>query len=301
MVDGGFPSTTEENALKEMITPQNFAWRLFKRVADEDVEYGVRHELPMGALSKIPWRKNDVKYVANEIYFDLVESIDCIMSGAGGSVKCEVYGEIQANCKLSGNPDLTLSFTNPSIPDDCSLHRCVRINRFQRDKVLSFVPPDGKFTLLTYRIDGITNIPITVKPSIQYKKGGGTVNITVAQKFGSEKGAEELAIMIPFPKCMISSSLSCNCGVLRQDEITKVLKWEIGKYPKDKTPELRGGISLPADFLPDEAPTISVRFSVKQFSASGLKVDGLGVRGVRYKPVKGVRCITRAGRFEIRC
>jgi hypothetical protein len=27
-------------------------------------------------------------------------------------------------------PDLTLSFTKPSLLDDCSLHRCVRINRY---------------------------------------------------------------------------------------------------------------------------------------------------------------------------
>lgn len=63
----------------------------------------------------------------------------------------EVSGEIQSLCKLSGMPDLTLSFTNPHILDDVSLHPCVRYNRFETNKVLSFVPPDGNYKLMSYR------------------------------------------------------------------------------------------------------------------------------------------------------
>lgn len=69
-------------------------------------------------------------------------------------VSCEVTGEVLVNCKLSGVPDMTLSFSNPSILDDCSFHHCVRYNRFERDKVMSFVPPDGKFKLASYRYEG---------------------------------------------------------------------------------------------------------------------------------------------------
>jgi len=48
-------------------------------------------------------------------------------------------------------PDLTLIFTNPRILDDISMHPCVRIARFERDRVISFVPPDGQFKLMNYR------------------------------------------------------------------------------------------------------------------------------------------------------
>ncbi len=41
----------------------------------------MKDELSSAALSKIPWRKNDVSYNRNEIYFDLVESLDVIISG----------------------------------------------------------------------------------------------------------------------------------------------------------------------------------------------------------------------------
>jgi AP-3 complex subunit mu len=40
---------------------------------------------------------------------------------------------------------------------------------------------------------------------------------------------------------------------------------------------------------------------VKMLCLSGLKVDGLAIRGVKYKPFKGVRSVTQAGKFQVRC
>ena len=48
----------------------------------------------------------------------MVEEIDCSIDTNGLMVSCDVSGEILVNCKLSGMPDLTLSFTNPSIIDE---------------------------------------------------------------------------------------------------------------------------------------------------------------------------------------
>lgn len=32
-------------------------------------------------------------------------------------------------------------------------HQCVRLNKFEADRTISFVPPDGEFELMTYRVD----------------------------------------------------------------------------------------------------------------------------------------------------
>lgn len=69
----------------------------------------------------------------------------------GNLVKCEIYGEVQVNSHLSGLPDLTLSFANPSILDDVRFHPCVRFRPWESDQILSFVPPDGQFKLMSYR------------------------------------------------------------------------------------------------------------------------------------------------------
>lgn len=69
----------------------------------------------------------------------------------GTLVKCEVYGEIEVNSQLSGIPDLTLSFANPSILNDVQFHPCVRLRPWESNQILSFVPPDGHFKLTSYR------------------------------------------------------------------------------------------------------------------------------------------------------
>ena len=46
---------------------------------------------------------------------------------------------VQANSRLSGIPDLTMTFIDPDVIDDCSFHPCVRYNRFERDRVVRHV------------------------------------------------------------------------------------------------------------------------------------------------------------------
>ena len=31
-------------------------------------------------------------------------------------------------------------------------HQCVRLSRFETDRTISFIPPDGEFDLMTYRL-----------------------------------------------------------------------------------------------------------------------------------------------------
>ncbi|KAI6683931.1 hypothetical protein NL676_029844 [Syzygium grande] len=36
--------------------------------------------------------------------------------------------------------------------DDIKFHQCVRLARFENDRTISFIPPDGSFDLMTYRL-----------------------------------------------------------------------------------------------------------------------------------------------------
>jgi len=49
-------------------------------------------------------------------------------------------------------PDLTFTLANPRLLDDVSFHPCVRFKRWENERVLSFIPPDGNFRLLSYHI-----------------------------------------------------------------------------------------------------------------------------------------------------
>ena len=37
--------------------------------------------------------------------------------------------------------------------EDTKFHQCVRLSRFENDRTISFVPPDGEFELMSYRLN----------------------------------------------------------------------------------------------------------------------------------------------------
>lgn len=146
MVDYGWPLTTEPNALKAMIRPPTVMSKLLQSTT------AVSDELPSGTISNMPWRATGVHYTQNEIYMDIVEEVDAITTATGAVVSSDVSGTIQCQSHLSGVPDLLLTFKDPNLLDDCSFHPCVRYARFEKDQIVSFVPPDGDFELMRYRI-----------------------------------------------------------------------------------------------------------------------------------------------------
>lgn len=301
MMDNGYPFTTEFNVLKEMIAPSDF-------VADLAAEFtgtqgNQKTQLPDGSMTNIPWRPTRPKYSTNEIYFDIIEEIDCIIDVNGLIVTSEITGHIQVNCRLSGMPDLTLTFNNPRIFDDCSFHPCVRYLRFEQSRVISFVPPDGNFELMRYRVSHQIQPPIYCKPQITFGEGGGRVSVMVGAKNTMGKTLENVAVTIPFSKSVASGSFTANIGSASFNDLNKTCKWTVGKITKDlqKTPMLSGTVNLvPGQPPPESAPACLVDFKVNMFSASGIRVDSLTVHNENYKPYKGVRTVTKAGKFQVR-
>jgi len=164
------------------------------------------------------------------------------------------------------------------------------------------VPPDGQFKLMNYRVKGQLQLPIYVKPQLSWANTSGRITVMAGTKNTGGKQVEDVVITIPFPKSISSTTLSANFGTVSYDDITKVCKWTIGKMPSNKTPQLEGTIALPPGATaPDTNPTISAEFKIVMWAVSGLKVDSLAVHNERYKPYKGVRSVTKAGKFVVRC
>ena len=78
-----------------------------------------------------------------------------------------------------------MSFVNSNIFDDVSLHQCVRFRKWETEKNLSFVPPDGNFRLMSYHIgaQNIVNVPLFVRHHISFKEVvGGKLEIQLNAK-----------------------------------------------------------------------------------------------------------------------
>ena len=129
----------------------------------------------------------------------------------------------------------------------------------QRERVVSFVPPDGAFTLMSYRVDGVTQMPLSVRPSVAVAGQTGRVHIAVSPRHNDRKAVEDLVLTIPLPKATLSTALSASGGSIRYDETRKIVRWEIGFLPESKQQVLEGTFELPAGYVHDEMTVVSVR------------------------------------------
>ncbi|OZJ05332.1 hypothetical protein BZG36_01595 [Bifiguratus adelaidae] len=299
MMDYGYPLTTETSVLKEVIPPPTVYNKVYSTVS---AAAGVGQKLPSGTLSSIPWRKLGIKYANNEIYFDVVEEVDAILEKNGSIISAEAHGTLNVNCRLSGMPDLSMTFINPRVIDDVSFHPCVRYQKYVSDKVLSFVPPDGHFKLMTYRVNLPSGqlIPLQVRPQVTATKNGGKFEVVVTPRPTEGKAIEHLVVTISMGKACTGVNASCSMGDHFYDSTNKTLRWEVGKVDiRGRPPTLSGSFSSSVDAL-DNPLSITLGFQINMYAVSGLKVDSLKIYHEGYKPYKGVRSLTRAGKFQVR-
>ncbi|XP_033088054.1 AP-3 complex subunit mu-2 isoform X3 [Trachypithecus francoisi] len=302
MLDNGFPLATESNILKELIKPPTILRTVVNTITGST---NVGDQLPTGQLSVVPWRRTGVKYTNNEAYFDVIEEIDAIIDKSGSTITAEIQGVIDACVKLTGMPDLTLSFMNPRLLDDVSFHPCVRFKRWESERILSFIPPDGNFRLLSYHVSAqnLVAIPVYVKHNISFRDSSslGRFEITVGPKQTMGKTIEGVTVTSQMPKGVLNMSLTPSQGTHTFDPVTKMLSWDVGKINPQKPPNLKGTMSLQAGASkPDENPTINLQFKIQQLAISGLKVNRLDMYGEKYKPFKGIKYMTKAGKFQVR-
>ena len=51
--------------------------------------------------------------------------------------------------------------------EDITFHRCVKLTKFDADRTITFVPPDGEFELMKYRITDNITLPFKVVPIVE--------------------------------------------------------------------------------------------------------------------------------------
>ncbi|XP_042009367.1 AP-3 complex subunit mu-like isoform X2 [Salvia splendens] len=298
MIDNGFPLTTEPNILREMIAPPNIVSKVLSVVTGNTSN--VSNTLPGATASCVPWRKTDLKHATNEVYVDLVEEMDATINRDGNLVKCEIYGEVQVNSNLSGLPDLTLSFANPSVFNDVRFHPCVRLRPWELNQILSFVPPDGQFKLMSYRVKKLKSTPIYVKPQFTSDSGTCRISVLVGIRNDPGKSIDNITVEFRLPPCVTSSDLSPNYGSVNV-LADKTCSWTIGRMPKDKAPSMSGTLVLETGMERLHVfPTFQVAFRIMGVALSGLKIDKLDLKNPLSRPHKGFRALTRGGEFQVR-
>jgi len=336
MIDSGLPFTTELNSLETIIAPPTTLGKVVQAMSGtggqvlSDVPpdaagqtgalgvlgaaLGTSGHTQIGtASSEVWWRKQNVSYASNEVYVDIVESIDCICNGQGHMVAGGVTGEILVNSKLSGFPEVLLSFRNPGILQNVSFHPCVRLHRYERDRMLSFVPPDGEFSLASYWIPDTTiGLPFNFSASVTYHAEHGKLSISANPKMALARENKQMLIdkfvvTVRLPQSIASGNLSCaKGGNIRFDEDTKTVVWHVGKLAGQEN-KAEGTLSYCTDpkdgtaVIPsEEKSTAQLSFVVKGWAVSGMRLDACEISGINYSPYKASRYTTDSGKVDFR-
>lgn len=201
-------------------------------------------------------------------------------------------------------PDLIMNFKQPQMIEDVSFHPCVRYAKYEQDRSISFVPPDGEFVLMTYRISNLPMSPIYCRPQLSFNEAGGTVNIMLGLRHTMGKALEDVKISVPLPCQIDSHAITTNSGVVNFEPTTKQIQWNVGKIdPMDKKSiSCSGGVKLPpkSQISKSGSAAVLIDFKLPTVALSGLRVDAVNLKNENYKPYKGVRYVTQAGRFEVR-
>lgn len=328
MMDAGYPQTTDTTIIREYI--KNQAHRLIFKDPPK--------KIPSCVTDKVSWRPDGIKHKKNEVYLDVIEKLNMLISPTGTVLKGEILGFLKMKSWLSGMPELKLGLNDKILMDaysqahkqdtgsnetdqscntlkkskmveleDVQFHQCVRLVQFMSDRTISFIPPDGDFVLMTYRL------PTKIKPLIHVESNiveptSTTTRLRYSIKaktnFRSRSVATNVEIHIPVPQDADTPAFHVSMGCVKYLPDKNLMVWCIKHFPGQKEHILSANFGFPSTLqkLPSTMKKpINVLFEIPYFTVSCLTVRYLKiVEKSGYHALPWVRYITRNGDYSIR-
>jgi AP-1 complex subunit mu len=68
--------------------------------------------VPTAASNVVCWRADGIKYSKNEIFLDVVEKLNILVSNNGNVLRSEIIGAVKMRSHLSGMPELKLGLND---------------------------------------------------------------------------------------------------------------------------------------------------------------------------------------------
>ncbi|RPB26795.1 clathrin adaptor, mu subunit [Terfezia boudieri ATCC MYA-4762] len=322
ILDFGYPQNTETDTLKMYITTEGVK-------SERAIEDSSR--ITMQATGALSWRRADVKYRRNEAFVDVIEDVNLLMSAQGTVLRADVNGQIVMRAYLSGVPECKFGLndrllldgdglTRPSgnkggqkatraaagsvTLEDCQFHQCVKLGKFDTDRIINFVPPDGEFELMRYRATENVNLPFRVHAIVnEIGKTKVEYQVAIRANYGAKLFATNVIIRIPTPLNTANISTRTSQGKAKYEPSENYIVWKIARFTGQSEYVLSADATL-TSMTNQKAwsrPPLNLSFSLLMFTSSGLLVRYLKVfEKSNYSSVKWVRYMTRAGSYEIR-
>lgn len=318
MMDFGHPQTTESKILQEYITQESHQMEVPARP-------------PIAVTNAVSWRSEGLRYRKNEVFLDVVESLNLLVSSTGNVLRSEILGAVKMKCYLSGMPELRLGLNDKAMfeatgrntrgkaieMEDVKFHQCVRLSRFETDRTISFIPPDGEFELMSYRLNTQVKPLIWVECMVESHSGSrieymlkvGQIlpqrslpsdSCQAKAQFKRRSTANNVQISIPVPEDADTPKFRTNIGSVHYAPETSSIVWKIKQFGGGKEFLMRAELGLPSVRGDDEKGggmmggfggsmggaggaggkakrPIQVKFEIPYFTTSGIQVRYLKI------------------------
>jgi len=328
MMDFGYPQITSTLSLKSCVyneaiivdPPSNTS----KMVNPKTASASAVHKPVISAVNANGKKADSSGTQKNEIFVDILERLNVLFSANGYVLNSTIDGCIQMKSYLAGSPQLRLALNQdlvigknngqygvPTV-DDINFNEIVNLTEFENSRILSFVPPDGEFILLNYRVTGDFTTPFRIMPSIE-EIDSKKLEITVMVRADMPQNhfGANVSIEIPLPKC--TSVASCtviaspgsghtNAEFVRADG--KIL-WTVKKIPGGTEQTMRAKVTLSQSCTTQirrEIGPINMNFEIPMFNVSDMQVRNLRIveENAGYTPFRWVRYVTQSNSYVCR-
>ncbi|KAI4834682.1 AP-1 complex subunit mu-1 [Plasmodium brasilianum] len=321
MIDNGFPQLSEVKILREYI----------KNKAHQLTINNIK--IPSAITNSVSWRNEGIKYKKNEIFLDVIESLNTIISSNGTVLRSEILGCLKMKSYLSGMPELKLGLNDKLLfnknlsnfqntannnthtsnktklveLEDIKFHQCVRLSKFESDRTISFIPPDGIFNLMTYRLSTHVKPLFWLDINIS-KKSLTKIEYIVKAKsqFKNKSIANNVEFHLPVPADVDSPHFQTYIGTVKYYPDKDMLIWKVKQFQGQKEYIMNAQFGLPSIVSNENKDLyykrpVNVKFEIPYFTVSGITVRYLKIiEKSGYQALPWVRYITQNGDYQVR-
>ena len=192
--------------------------------------------------------------------------------------------------------------------DDCNFHECVRLDDFEAQRLLSFVPPEGEFVVLNYRTAGDFRAPFRVLPQIEEATPYQLeIIVLVRSEIPDTNYGSDVTITVPCPRNCTAASATAPSGSSADYNATqRKLTFHVKKFQGGLELAFRAKITLSSICTAQtrkEIGPVSMTFEIPMYNVSNLQVKYLRIAEAsqNYNPYRWVRYVTRSSSYVCRC
>ncbi|KAJ0037991.1 hypothetical protein Pint_22883 [Pistacia integerrima] len=335
MMDFGYPQYTEATILSEFIKTDAYrmevtqrppmavtnavSWRsegiLYKKNEVGGFCFSSSYELLIDSCCRIM----EISYCFFRFSW-MSWSVNILVNSNGQIIRSDVVGALKMRTYLSGMPECKLGLNDRILLeaqgrttkgkaidlDDIKFHQCVRLARFENDRTISFIPPDGSFDLMTYRLNTQVKPLIWVEAQVEkHSRSRVEILVKARSQFKERSTATNVEIELPVSADASNPIIRTSMGSASYAPETDAFVWKIKSFPGGKEYMLRAEFTLPSitdeEATPERKAPIRVKFEIPYFTVSGIQVRYLKIiEKSGYQALPWVRYITMAGEYELR-